>query len=94
MASRRALGNDDRAEQFRLSHHIAEDTHHEVEFIADIDRGQPLDPTDAQAARGIGAEDRDALGADRMPAVRETVPRRGRRARRGADPARPRAPPA
>ena len=67
MPSRRALGNDDRTKQFRLSHHITEDTNHEIELVADIDRGQPLNSGDAQAARGIRAEDRDALGAGGCP---------------------------
>ena len=71
MPSRRTLGNDYRTKQFRLSHHIAEDTDHEVELIADVNRGQPLDSTDAQAARSIGAEDRDAVGAVRMPFVKK-----------------------
>src|SRR4029079_16304402 len=61
--SRRALGNDDRAEKFRLSDHIAKDTEYEIEMIADIDRGQPLDASDAQTTRGIGTENRDAFSA-------------------------------
>ena len=38
-------------------------------MIADINRGQPLDSRDAEAARRIGAEDGDALRAGRMPSV-------------------------
>ncbi len=44
-------------------------------MVADVDRGQPLDASDAQAARGIGAEDRNALGAGGMPLVEK--PSRG-----------------
>jgi hypothetical protein len=78
-----ALWNDDRAKQFGLSHHVAENADHQIEVIADVNRGQPPDSPDAQAARGIGAEHRDTVAASRIPAVQK--PSRGEFAAHSAE---------
>ena len=86
--SRGALGDDDRTKQFRLARHVAQETHDEVELVADSDGRQPRRRRECPGAarHPVPAPPHDRRG--RSGPHQEGGPRRVRRAPPGTNPAR------